>query len=355
MRNPHRWRNIALAVALSGAVATLIFLLFRNALGEGLSLALVCYGPTALLFGGGSAWARHRDWRAQSALARGEDLLAEWKVDVYEWRDFRALHAQRQEEDSLRASALHLRDEIPDEGITVRVGRTAIEVDGSVHQLPERGVPEIQQATLHDSRVRPCFLELDLKYPGGGAGASGVPRGPTYTVLRVPVPRAAMPAAGKVAAHFNGVRGGTPDVFHGTGDGTDAEDLSRCWSCGFETYKYRSECPRCGSSLQSRRWARRFGLGLVLCGLFITVVMGTVLVQVAPILRHPGSTVYGTRFSGSATAAALVFALMAVVFAFGATALCYGAWQMRTGKRSRKVAGVMVAVFSGLLLLAQWL
>ncbi len=355
MRNPRVWRNAALAFAISGAVAGLMLWRVGDALSNGATAALACYALTAVLFGGFSAWARHGDWRAQSALAGGAGLLATWQVDAYAWRDFRAMHERLQAEPDARASELNLRDEIPDEGITVRIGRTAIDVDGSVHHLPARGTPEVQQAVLFESRVTPSFITLDLKYPGGGTGASGVPRSPVYTVLRVPVTRAAMSAARTVVSHFNGDQAGTPDLFHGTGDGTDAEDLSRCWSCGFETHKFLSECPRCNSSLQSRRWARRFGFGLTLCGLFISVLMGVVLANMLPTLRHPGETVDGTRFNGTAAQAAMVFGLMAVVLAFGLTALAYGMWQMRTGKRNLRVAYVMVAAFMGLLLLARWI
>ena len=60
---------------------------------------------------------------------------------------------------------------------------------------------------------------------------------------------------------------GAQRFFHGRGDGADPEDLSRCMHCGFETHRYRSECERCGTGLQSRRWSRRFGAVLVLYAL----------------------------------------------------------------------------------------
>jgi hypothetical protein len=42
----------------------------------------------ALLFGRGTALFRHRDVRAMDALARGEEIIARWRVDSATWRAF---------------------------------------------------------------------------------------------------------------------------------------------------------------------------------------------------------------------------------------------------------------------------
>jgi hypothetical protein len=56
MRNPHRWRNIALAFFPSGIIATPApFLLPEAAAGDTARGLLFIYGVMALLFGGGSA------------------------------------------------------------------------------------------------------------------------------------------------------------------------------------------------------------------------------------------------------------------------------------------------------------
>jgi hypothetical protein len=49
-----------------------------------------------------------------------------------------------------------------------------------------------------------------------------------------------------------------------------------------------------------------------------------------------------------------VFGLLGVVFAFGLIALLYGAWQMKTGKRNKKVVSIMTGVVS-LLMFVAWL
>lgn len=337
----------------TGILAATLFFVFPGEPGSTKNAVLVIYALTAIIFGTVSAVARHRDVQAQLGLARGDDLLARWQVDLYTWRDFIALNEKLQAESQGPDNELIVSNAPPAGDVAIVIGKTAIDIDGQLFVLPRRGVPEITDARLHESRVHPSYLELHLKYPGGGTGASGVPHPPRYTVLRFPVPMSGLREAQVVAAHYNGDTPGTADFFHGTGDGTNREDLSTCWSCGFETHKYRSQCPNCGSSLQSRRWSRRFGLLLTLCGVFLTGLMSVVLYKIGPMLRHPGVEINGTRFSGSAGQALLVLLVLSAVFVFGATALGYGAWQMATGRRNKKVLYVMVGIFAALAVVAE--
>ena len=256
------------------------------------------------------------------------------------------------EEDGALSNELFIRGEAPAAGVEVIVAETAVQVDESIHVLPRRGTPEITNAELNTSRVRPSFIEIQLYYPGGGSGASGVPRSSTRTALRFPVPREALPDAERVVAYYASGRSARPDFFHGPGDGTDPEDLSRCYACGYETHKLVSHCPRCGAGMQSRRWSRRFGTVLVACGLFITGLMATVIYFTAPTMLRPGVEIEGTRFEGSRAQGVFFLALMGVVLAFGVTAMLYGAWQTKTGRRSRWVVYVLVGVVVLLTLIA---
>lgn len=322
---------------------------------NGWKAVLACYALTAVLFGSTSAIMRHRDVRAQSGLARGENVLARWQIDEFAWRDFVAMNEALQAESDSRTNELDILAVDSTNDIDVTVGKEAIDFGGQIFVLPRRGTPEIASARLHESRVQPSYLEFQLKYPPRAGGASGVIRPATYSVLRMPVARSAVREAQLVAAHYNGDVAGTADFFHGTGDGADAEDLSTCWSCGFRTYKYQSECPRCGSGLQSRRWSRRFGLGLTICGVLLTGGVGALLYIVIPLLKQAGEKVDGTSFSGSAPQAFMVLSVLIAVFTFGATALGYGIWQMRTGRRSKKPLYIMLPIFVGLMLVAQLL
>ena len=149
---------------------------------------------------------------------------------------------------------------------------------------------------------------------------------------------------------FRGDRGGEPDFFHGRGDGTDPEDLSKCYNCGYETHKFRSHCPQCGTSLQSRRWSRRFGFGLALGGIIICGLMGYALLELGPSLLNPGSA--RSQFSGTPGKARVILGIFGVMLTFGLTALGYGLYQIFTGRRSKRVIYFAVGLAALLLLLA---
>ncbi|MEO6365309.1 MAG: hypothetical protein ABIO38_04565 [Luteimonas sp.] len=362
MRNSRRWQIVSWTVLLSAPFALVLpWLLSPDAASDGLKAGLFCYGLMALVFGVAAVSSVHREQRARQALARGEGVLARWRLTAQEWGEFTAFEQQRQQQQQQQQqqqpgsppyNELILPGGIPTEGVDVVVGQDAVQIHDSLFRLPLRGSPEVQSAKLQDNGPAPSTIELHLKYPASGAGASGVIREPTYTLLRFPLPGTAWREGRRVAAHFNRDLPGKPDFFHGRGDGTDAEDLSRCWRCGFETYKYRSQCERCGGSLQSRRWSRRFGFVLTLCGLFLTSLMGVVIHWMVPRLLHAGVDVDGSRFTGTEMQALGSFAVVGAVFVFGATALGYGIWQMATGRRDRRVVFVMIAIASGLMMLA---
>jgi hypothetical protein len=344
MRNPTRWRNVCLTLGLAGLAAGAAAT--EPSLGDGPRAGLFFFASIAVLFGGISAWQRHSDVQAASDLERGEDVLARWRVSAADWREF--VGRERRAEGPPH-NELTVRDEIPPAGVDVIVGRTAIMIDGSIHRIPRRGTPEVTAAAAHEGTG---VVDLQLFYPGTFGPTTSVRA--VRTRLRFPFPPEARLAAREVAAHYGGELPGEPDFFHGRGDGSDPEDLSRCWSCGFETYAYRSHCPKCGSSLQSRRWSRRLGVVLMLAGAFITVVMYLLIANLSPMLLEPGRRIGNTTFNGTPTQATAILLLFGAVLAFGATTLCYGFFQVTTGKRSRAVVYVLVAIFLGLLLAARF-
>ena len=354
MRNPRLWRNVGLALLASGPVAIIAALqLPPGALTDTPRAIGFGFGVMAIVFGGIGALVMHLGARAQAALERGEELIARWRVDAATWRDFLALNRELDQAPEAVANELSVREEIPADGIEVMVGKSAIDIDGSLHRLPLRGTPEITRAEISERPGRPTCVELALYYPGAGQDGSGAPQSPTRTCLRFPVPSGRQSDAERVVAHY--LSGSAPpDFIHGRGDGSDAEDLSKCWSCGFETYRMQSHCPQCGSPLQSRRWSRRLGAVATLCGVVIIGIIGTVLYYLTPMLLHPGMEIDGSRFDGTPRFALGVLALLGVVFAFGLIALIYGVWQMKTGKRNKKVVSIMTGIVS-LLMLVAWL
>ena len=351
MRKPQRSRNIALGFFLSGWVAALAaFLLPGPGAADWIRACLFIYGSSAILFGGGTALFRHFDARAQEALARGEDIIARWRVDAAAWHEFVAGDREWGQGRDALSNELSLPDRVPEDGIEVIVGKNAVQIDQSIHRLTS-GMPEVTSATLHD--LHPAVIELQLYYPGGGHGASGVPRAPTRSALRFPVGTGAWKEAGIVVAHYGGDSSRKADFFHGKGDGTDPEDLSRCYRCGYETFKLMSHCPECGRRMQSMRWSRRYGWILLAMGIIITAVMSVVLLAIGPALLGAGGG--GLRFSGSAGEARLALAILGAVELFGITAICYGLWQIATGRRSKWVIYFAIGLALVLGLVAAWL
>ncbi len=350
MRNPARWRNIGLAgCAIGAAMTAMPFVLPPHMGGDALRAILFSTGITGVLFGGATAlWGRQAA-RAKAALQSGEEVIARWRIDAATWRSFLEADRRARDGQGWLANELSAGDEIPADGVEVVVGRNAIDVGGSVHALPRHGTPEVLSAELSEGRGCPDSIELRLRYPGGPQ------RGPTDTRLTFPVAPGAWRDARKTVAYYAKGRPGEADFFHGRGDGSDPEDLSTCWSCGYQTHEFRSTCPKCGAGLLSRRWSRRFGSILAVLGFAIAVTMAALLVKLSPMLSHPGAQ-YGTwRFSGTPAQALMVWGVLSAVFVFGATAAAYGAWAVFTGKRNRAVVYAMVAIFSALCALARWM
>ena len=143
-----------------------------------------------------------------------------------------------------------------------------------------------------------------------------------------------------------------PDSFHAPAGGTDPEDLSECYACGHETYESASFCTQCGARMQSRRSSRRYGWVLLVCGLLITSTIGAVLYYTAPLLLRPGLSIGGSRFSGTAAQASVILGILGMVALFGVTAAAYGLWQIKTGRRNRKVVYFVVGLAALLYLIA---
>ena len=281
-------------------------------------------------------------------------MLARWRVDAELWSHFVAAEARRG--DSAPRNEAPSPSDIPSQGFEVVVEENAVVVDGTRFALPRRGTPEVLKAELRDPADAPTSIEISLKYPA--RGRRGQVQSARYTRLALPVPGPAWREARKVVAHFNGGRPGEPDFFHGRGDGSDPEDLSRCANCGHETYQLRSECERCGTGLQSRRWSRRFGFMLLVCGTILSVLMGGVLFYTVPALLQPGELVGDVRFAGGPGMATLVLMLLVGLFVLGVAIVVYGIWQMATGKVSLRAARIAAYLLSALLFSAtiiQWL
>ena len=314
----------------------------------GVWAALFFFGALGVPVGAILAFFQHQHVQAKQALARGEDIIARWRVDAADWQRFVTTDPQWSSHANGRLNEFIPAKSPEPNGVEVIVGKAGVLIGESIHRLPLRSTPEVTEARLHDGT--PPIIELLLYYPPYATRFGMSPA--RYTALRFPGAPIALAEARQAVAHFSGDLPGEPDFFHGRGDGTDSEDLSKCYNCGFETHKFRSHCPKCGITLQSQRWSRRFGLVLVICGLIISGLMGFVVMLTAPSLLNTIGSSGGMGFSGTSGQARMVLAIFGGVLAFGLTALGYGIWQMVTGRRSKRVIYFVVALAALLALLA---
>jgi hypothetical protein len=102
------------------------------------------------------------------------------------------------------------------------------------------------------------------------------------------------------------------------------------------------------------RGARRGGLLLVVIGALLAGGCGFLLMSMWPMVHNPGVDVGGTSFNGTAKDAMAIQALIGGVVAFGLVSFAYGAWQMRTGRRSPAAVIGMIGI-AALLYAGAWL
>jgi hypothetical protein len=347
MRNPQRARTTALWFFGLGALSLASWFWVEPGY-VGARVGLFVFGGMGVAFGGLLALFAHQDVRAKQALGRGEDIIARWRVEAEDWQRFVATDPHWTAHAQGRPNEFSPSERVESNAVEVIVGKAAVQIDDSIHRVSLRSSPEITEARLHDGT--PAVIELLLYYPAY-ATRFGM-RPPRYTALRFPVGQGSLADARHVVAQFRGDLGGEPGFFHGRGDGTDPEDLSKCYNCGYETHKFRSHCPKCGTTLQSRRWSRRYGVLLVIGGLIICGFMGYAIWDMGASLLNPGAPTRGTRFTGTPAKARMILAIFGAVLAFGLTALGYGLWQMFTGRRSKRVIYFAIALAGFLLLLA---
>ncbi len=93
------------------------------------------------------------------------------------------------------------------------------------------------------------------------------------------------------------------------------------------------KCPKCGTRMRTPKMVRRLGWFLLLVGLFLVVLIGTVTWNLAPSLLHPYAP--DSNFTGTAEQARLILRLFGVVILFGLGTMVNGTYQIVTGQRSR--------------------
>jgi hypothetical protein len=94
-------------------------------------------------------------------------------------------------------------------------------------------------------------------------------------------------------------------------------------------------CPKCDGPMRSVGESPLRGIVLLLCGLILLGLMGTITYYMYPTLTHPGVTVEGSTFTGTADQARITLLLFAAVIVFGLVATANGIYMLVTRQQSR--------------------
>ena len=93
-------------------------------------------------------------------------------------------------------------------------------------------------------------------------------------------------------------------------------------------------CPACGGPMRSVGESPGRGLLLVVIGLFLLGLMGSITWAMLPTLLRPGVEVDGSSFTGTQEQAHMVLGLFALLLVFGLTATLNGIYMIVTRKQS---------------------
>jgi hypothetical protein len=95
------------------------------------------------------------------------------------------------------------------------------------------------------------------------------------------------------------------------------------------------------------RQVRVLGSLLLAIGSALAIGVAVLLVNIAPTLLHPGQTIGGTRFTGSADLGHMVMGLLGWIVLDGLAFAGVGIHQISTGRRNKwllYLAGAMIAI-----------
>ena len=94
----------------------------------------------------------------------------------------------------------------------------------------------------------------------------------------------------------------------------------------------------------SERTVRRLGWVLLIIGIFLVGLMGTITWHLYPSMTHPRvADASGSTFTGTADEARDALRIFGLVIAFGLLSIVNGLWQIVTGRRNIIVVGVTLA------------
>jgi hypothetical protein len=111
------------------------------------------------------------------------------------------------------------------------------------------------------------------------------------------------------------------------------KDKLSCSKCSYVASDDATKCPECGSWMRRAQGIRRRGWLLIVLGVLLVAMMGTITLLTAPaMLARRASS--GAGFTGTPEQAILILGLFGIVIVFGLTCIGSGLWQIVTGRRS---------------------
>ena len=96
--------------------------------------------------------------------------------------------------------------------------------------------------------------------------------------------------------------------------------------------------------MRTPRGVRIAGGVLLACGGFLVGMMGYLFYILAPSMMHPGDSLGGTTYRGTAEQARMILTLFATVAAFGVGSMFYGLFMLFTGRRSKAIMAIVLAL-----------
>jgi hypothetical protein len=110
-------------------------------------------------------------------------------------------------------------------------------------------------------------------------------------------------------------------------------------------------CPKCGGSMRSVGESPGRGILLLLCGLFLLGLMGSITWYMLPMLLRPGvETADGSTFTGTPEQARMALGLFGLVLLFGLVATANGIFMIVTRRQSWAFIGLTLGLAALLLI-----
>jgi hypothetical protein len=132
-------------------------------------------------------------------------------------------------------------------------------------------------------------------------------------------------------------------------------NTSTCLSpaCGVTIEGSHKKCPHCGWTMNSARLIRIRGVVLILCGVVLVGLMGTITWNLLPMLLYPEKAIAAGDFTGTPQQADTFLTLFLAVLAFGFLSLVNGIYMTVSGRQSR-VFVIISLVAGAVLFMLAW-